>query len=74
MTGQGDGTTPLSIASQMYGDLDMVRCFVKELGADVNQAREDGCAPLNIAAKNGNLKMALCLQLVKEFGAHINLQ
>jgi ankyrin repeat protein len=45
-----DGTTPLHIAVEK-GYLAIVRCLVKELGADVNKARPDGATPLMVAAR-----------------------
>jgi hypothetical protein len=44
--------------------------MVKELGADINQAANDGSTPLYIAAQRGHLKIVICL--VKELGAYIN--
>jgi hypothetical protein len=43
---------------------------VKELGADVNQADNDGTTPLFIAAEVGSLDVVSCL--VKELGADVN--
>jgi ankyrin repeat protein len=42
----------LFIAAQA-GNLEVVRCMVKELGADVNQMSTAGNTPLLIAAQNG---------------------
>jgi hypothetical protein len=50
--------------------LGMVRCLVTELGADVNQAKHDGCTPVYIAAENGDLNMVRCL--AKDFLADVN--
>jgi hypothetical protein len=50
--------------------LAVVRCLVKECGADVNQARYDGCTPLYAAAQLGLLSVVQCL--LKELGADIN--
>jgi ankyrin repeat protein len=51
--------------------LDILRCLVKELGADVNGAQlGDGGTPLYVAAQIGNL--ALILFFVKELGADVN--
>jgi hypothetical protein len=51
--------------------LDILRCLVKELGADINGARlRDGRTPLYVAAQNGNLALLQCL--VKELGADVN--
>jgi ankyrin repeat protein len=60
---------PLREAAAL-GKVDVVQCFVKELGADVNLAAEDGCTPLYIAAQGGHTAMARCL--VKELGAGVN--
>jgi hypothetical protein len=50
---------------------DILRCLVKELGADVNGARlSDGATPLYVAAQTGNLALAQCL--VEELGADVN--
>jgi hypothetical protein len=47
-----------------------VRCLVKDLGADVNQADEDDYTPLRIAAHSGNLDMLRCV--ATELGADVN--
>jgi hypothetical protein len=47
---------PLSRAAWL-GKLDVVKCLVKELGANVNEAIVDGGTPLLIAANNGNVAM-----------------
>jgi ankyrin len=39
----------------------VVRCLVKDLGADINQAEKDGFTPLHMAAQMGNLDMVRCL-------------
>jgi ankyrin repeat protein len=54
------------------GQVDMVRCLVKELGADVNQPikRDDGFTPLHAAAQFGHTDMAQCL--INELGADFN--
>jgi hypothetical protein len=58
---------PLHIAVQM-GNLDVVRCLVSDLGADVNQAKNDGETPLMRAARMNN--QALIRHLVHK-GAHV---
>jgi ankyrin repeat protein len=63
-----NGATPMIIAAQMKGHLDVVLC--KELGADVNQARHDGPTPLFMAAQQGHLDVVRCLG--KELGADVN--
>jgi ankyrin repeat protein len=51
--------------------LDILRCLVKELGADINGARlTDGATPLCVAAEIGNL--ALLQFILKELGADVN--
>jgi ankyrin repeat protein len=50
---------------------DILRCLVKELGADVNGARlSDGVTPMFVAAQTRNLALVRCL--VKEHGADVN--
>jgi ankyrin repeat protein len=66
-----DGSTLLHMASQKL-NLYMLRCLVKECGADVNQARNDGATALIMAAQNGNLNVLKCL--VNEPGADVNKQ
>jgi ankyrin repeat protein len=53
-----------------HGLLEVVRVLLKELGADVNQARDDGGTPLYLAAQEGKMSVVQCL--VKEFGANVN--
>jgi hypothetical protein len=48
----------------------MVRCLVKELGADVNQADHEGDTPLYLAALEGKMDILRCL--VREFGADVS--
>jgi ankyrin repeat protein len=52
-------------AAATLGSLEMVRCLVQELGADINKAThtsdEEGMTPLTAAAHNGNLDMVQCL-------------
>jgi ankyrin repeat protein len=55
----------LFLAAQ-FGDLAIVQCLVKELGADVNQANDAGCTSLYIAAQGDHLAMVQIL--VKELG------
>jgi hypothetical protein len=50
--------------------LDVVRCLVKDLGADINQVMQDGATPLCIAAQSGNVDMVRCL--MTELGADVN--
>jgi hypothetical protein len=53
------------------GRLAVVRCLVKEFGADVNQRHEHAFTPLYIAAIEGKLEVVQCL--VNEHGADVNL-
>jgi ankyrin repeat protein len=64
-----DRVTPLYVAAHNC-NLAMVQCLVKELGADVNQAANDGATPLFIAAQKGHLDVVRCL--VKELGADVD--
>jgi hypothetical protein len=48
---------------------DVTRCLVKNLGANVNQAKEYGYPPLFIAARHGRLAALRCL--VKDLGANV---
>jgi ankyrin repeat protein len=50
------GATPLYAAAQL-GSLAVVRCLVKEVGADVNQALPHGAMPLFMAAQTGSLDL-----------------
>jgi hypothetical protein len=49
----------------------VVVCLVKELGADVDKTKDDGCTALYVAAQEGRVAVVVCL--VKEFGADVNL-
>jgi hypothetical protein len=48
----------------------MMRCLVKELGADINQAKDNGNTALNYAVIKGTLHMVRFL--VRELGADVN--
>jgi ankyrin repeat protein len=50
--------------------LAIVRCLVKELGADVNQANDGGLTPMCAAAEKVDIALMRCL--VKEFGVDVN--
>jgi ankyrin repeat protein len=52
------------------GKLDVVRCLVRENGADVNQSEYEGASFLCIAAHEGHLDVVCCL--VNEYGADVN--
>jgi ankyrin repeat protein len=49
--------------------LDIVRCLIKEYGADVNEA-SPGYTPLYVAVQNGHVALVECL--VKELGANVH--
>jgi ankyrin repeat protein len=44
--------------------------MIRELGADVDEARQDGTTSLYITAQNGNFVVVRCL--VTELGADVN--
>jgi ankyrin repeat protein len=52
------------------GSIAVMRCFVEELGADVNVADDDGCTPVSAASQNGHL--GLVRYLVRMLGADVN--
>jgi ankyrin repeat protein len=52
-----------------WGFVDMARCLVKELGANVED-RFEGYSPLHAAVQMGHVAMMLCL--VRELGANVN--
>jgi ankyrin repeat protein len=54
----------------LHDKIGAVRILVKDLGADVNKADEDGFSPLYIAAQEGYLKLVRCL--VAELGADVD--
>jgi ankyrin repeat protein len=60
---------PLYYAAE-YARLDVLRCLVKDLHADVNGANVSGFTPLYIAAHLSNMDLLLCL--VRELGADVN--
>jgi hypothetical protein len=47
-----------------------VQYLIKELGAGVNRANDEGCSPLYMATQCGQMSVVECL--VKELGADIN--
>lgn len=59
----------LSIAIEL-GHLDVLRCLVSDLGADLNQIHASGLTPLHFAAGVNSLKVIRCL--VTEYGADVN--
>jgi ankyrin repeat protein len=61
---------PLIQAAMCATKLAVVKCLVKELGADVNGADEDGFTPLFVAAQEGH--EAVVLALVKDLGATVD--
>jgi hypothetical protein len=48
------------------GMVDVIRLLVKELGADINLATDNGFTPLLMAAQEGQVAVVMCL--AKEFG------
>jgi ankyrin repeat protein len=54
----------------LYGDVELIRCLVNDLGADVNQADHEGITALYLAVQESHLALIRCL--VVEFGADIN--
>jgi hypothetical protein len=58
------------VAAAHGGHLEAMRCLVRELGADVNQATRSGSTPLVFAARRNDL--ALVHFLVEELGADAN--
>jgi ankyrin repeat protein len=52
------------------GNVAVMRCLVKQLGADVNQMTKVYGRPLMVAADNGRLDIMRCL--VNEFGVDVN--
>jgi hypothetical protein len=66
----GASATALHIAAQL-GFVSVMRCLVKELGADVNKPSEkNGCSPLHTAARVGYAEGVRCM--VEELGANVN--
>jgi ankyrin repeat protein len=60
----------LPLLAAQYGDCDVVRFLVTDLGADVNQAAANGCTPLFIAVQMHKLDMVRVLG--KALGADVN--
>jgi ankyrin repeat protein len=58
------------LQATLAGKLEVVRYLVIELGADVNQADEDGCTALYIAARKGH--ESLVRFIIKELGVDVN--
>jgi ankyrin repeat protein len=65
-----DGNTAL-IMAVYQGQVDAMRCLVKELGADVNQKNCQGSTALLEAIRRGDVESVRTL--VKELGADVNL-
>jgi hypothetical protein len=63
------GPMPL-LAAAKHGRLDVARCIVNELGADVNHQDSKESTASYFAAALGNLDVMRCL--VREFGVDIN--
>jgi hypothetical protein len=64
-----DFARPLCLAA-MLGNVAVVECLIKEIGAEVDRVYEGGASPIHVAAQEGKLDVVLCL--VKEFGADAN--
>jgi hypothetical protein len=60
----------LADSIRLGSSLDLLRCLVKELDADVNQATFDGFTPLYLSAEKGDVAEVVCL--VEELGADVN--
>jgi ankyrin repeat protein len=58
------------IQAAAFNKIDVMRCLVKELGADVNQVRDTGVMALTTAVYQRHLDAMVCL--VKELGANVN--
>ena len=58
------------IAAVQEGDIEPLRALVMELGANVNQAKQNGATPLFVAAQEGHLEVVRAL--VTELGANVN--
>jgi hypothetical protein len=61
-------------AALVNGDLDLMRCLVKELGVNIHQRDVHGLTPLHIAALHGKIGIMRCLHMLVEFGADVNQQ
>jgi hypothetical protein len=61
---------PLCVCAFRGARLDILRCLVNDLGADVNQRGNEGGSPLFFAAQQGHLNILLCL--LEEFGADVD--
>jgi hypothetical protein len=61
---------PLCACAYLGCPLDILRCLVNYLGADVNLAGKEGCSPLFFAVQQGHLNIVLCL--LQEFGADVD--
>jgi ankyrin repeat protein len=59
---------PLYLAA-MDGKLRILQCLVEELGADVNQAKEDGSTALCVAAQNGHVTV---VRYLGDLGVNVN--
>jgi ankyrin repeat protein len=59
------------LSAAFLGNIAVLQCLIKELGADVNQEQgKHGYRALFIAAANGSLAVMRCL--VQELGADVN--
>jgi ankyrin repeat protein len=65
-----ENALPLSYAASR-GELNLVHCLVRKLGANVNQRIDNGMTSLFCAAQQGHLNVVRCLVL--EHGADVHL-
>jgi ankyrin repeat protein len=63
------GSTTLILAAEK-GHVAIVRCLIKELGADVHKGDESGFSAVFVAINYG--QMAVARFLINEFGADVN--
>ena len=59
----------MNVAAE-YGFVEMVRCLVKDFGADVNHAQVNGQTSVYVSASKGFLAVVICL--VEELGARFD--
>jgi ankyrin repeat protein len=58
------------VQAAAHGKLDVTRYLISDLGADVNQANDQGYTPLFVAAQCGHLAVVRCL--VKDLGTVVD--
>jgi hypothetical protein len=64
--GDNEGLTPLHLSAQ-DGNVQCIRCLVKECGADPSRGDNEGLTPLHWATQRGHVQCVRCL--VVECGA-----